>query len=78
MFILPSFYEGLPLVLMEALACGCRIIATALPGVHDIFKTDYPEMVRVIKLPLLETIDKPFEKDEKAIGKILTKDLSKN
>ncbi len=31
-FILPSFSEGVPLVLLEALACGCRIICTDLPG----------------------------------------------
>jgi glycosyltransferase involved in cell wall biosynthesis len=71
-FILPSFFEGLPLVLMEALACGCRIITTALPGVHEIFKTDHPQMIRLVKLPRLETIDKPFEKDEKAMEKSLS------
>jgi glycosyltransferase involved in cell wall biosynthesis len=31
--LLPSFYEGLPLTLMEAQACGCVPIASALPGV---------------------------------------------
>ena len=33
--VLPSFYEGVPLVLVEAAACGCRIVATALPGVIE-------------------------------------------
>lgn len=71
-FILPSFFEGLPLVLMEALACGCRIITTALPGVHEIFKTNHPGMVRLIKLPRLETIDTPFKQDETALKKMLS------
>ena len=33
-FILPSFYEGLPLVLIEAMACGMRTICTDLPGIQ--------------------------------------------
>lgn len=35
-FILPSLFEGLPLVVLEALACGCRVIATDLPGCREI------------------------------------------
>jgi glycosyltransferase involved in cell wall biosynthesis len=31
-FVLPSFYEGLPLVVMESLACDCRVVMTDLPG----------------------------------------------
>ncbi len=33
---LPSFYEGLPLVLLEALACNCRVIVTDLPGIREL------------------------------------------
>jgi len=31
-FVLPSFFEGLPLVVMESLACDCRVVITDLPG----------------------------------------------
>lgn len=34
-FILPSFYEGLPLVVIEALACGQKVVCTDLPGIQD-------------------------------------------
>ena len=62
-FVLPSFYEGLPLVLMEALACGCRLIATALPGVKELLADNDNPMVRLLDLPPLETIDTPFKAD---------------
>lgn len=63
-FILPSFYEGLPLVLIEALASGCKIVTTALPGVHEIFTTEHEIMINLFELPELETIDRPFKQDE--------------
>lgn len=34
LFVLPSFYEGLPLVLLEALACGAKALCTDLPGIR--------------------------------------------
>ena len=57
--ILPSFYEGLPLVLLEALASGCRVITTELPGCKELLDDADPDVVEFIKLPTLKQIDRP-------------------
>ncbi len=62
-FILPSFYEGLPLVLLEALAAGCRIIATDLTGCRELLAKAGPNLVHFVSLPVLATIDQPDPKD---------------
>lgn len=62
-FILPSFYEGLPLVLLEALASGCRVITTNLPGSLEILKNISDDLVKFIKLPRLATVDRPKQED---------------
>ena len=63
-FVLPSFFEGLPLVLLEAMACGCRVVTTDLPGSRELFGESPPPMVRLVELPPLETVDRPFKADE--------------
>ena len=62
--VLPSFFEGLPLVILEGLASGCRIITTRLSGFDEIFGQVKKDTIDLIQLPPLETIDKPFQKDE--------------
>lgn len=63
-FVLPSFFEGLPLVLLEALACGCRLVATALPGVEEVFGNAPERLIRRVGLPRLVHVDTPFPEDE--------------
>lgn len=41
-FVLPSFGEGLPLTLMEALACGDRAVVTDLPGIRPFLTSSVP------------------------------------
>lgn len=73
LLVLPSFFEGLPLVLLEALACGCRLVATSLPGVAEVLgglNTDY---VSLVETPRLKNIDKPFTEDEARFERNLLK-----
>ncbi len=77
LFILPSFYEGLPLVLLEALACGCRIVTTDLPGCRAIFGNSKSDLVELVALPPLEEVDKPFDKDWPQLEIMLAEAISR-
>jgi len=59
--VLPSFYEGLPLVLVEALACGCRLVSTSLPGVMEELAPRLGAALELIELPAMAGIDTPVE-----------------
>ncbi len=64
LFVLPSFFEGLPLVLLEALACGCRLISTSLPGVREVLGGLQSDYVRLVETPRFHGVDQPFKEDE--------------
>lgn len=57
-FVLPSFYEGLPLALIEAAACGCRVVATALAGVAQLAPA-LGETAILVPRPALIGVDTP-------------------
>jgi glycosyltransferase involved in cell wall biosynthesis len=62
--VLPSFYEGLPLVLLEGLASGCRVVATDLPGIKEVLGGIQADFISLVKTPRLLHIDQPYHEDE--------------
>jgi glycosyltransferase involved in cell wall biosynthesis len=61
--VLPSFFEGLGLVVLEALAAGCRVVATDLPGIREALGDTRPDHVRLVPVPTLDWIDQPAAAD---------------
>ncbi|MCP4201706.1 MAG: glycosyltransferase family 4 protein [bacterium] len=61
--VLPSFYEGLPLVLVEAAACGCRLVATELEGIRDELALPLAGVLEMVPPPRLFGVDSPVEAD---------------
>jgi glycosyltransferase involved in cell wall biosynthesis len=76
--VLPSFFEGVPLVLLEALACDCRVVATDLPGIRELLG-DAPlqeGFVELVPCPPLTGPDRPRPEGEEPFRRALTRALA--
>ena len=63
-FVLPSFFEGISLTVIEALACGDRVVMTDLPGIKEwIASVSSDADVRYVTLPRMRNADEPLEED---------------
>ena len=71
--LLPSFYEGLPLVILEGLASGCRIVTTDLPGTREILGGFHTDMISLVRTPRLRYTDQPYREDENSFEQNLKK-----
>lgn len=79
LFIMPSFYEGSPKALLEAMACGMAVIATNVRGINEIIhhkENGYlcelsPDSIRKAILTVFEDNDLRNRMGEKACEYIL-------
>jgi len=61
-FVLPSYFEGLPLVLIEAMASGAVPVSTDLPGVKDWIDAHVNGSTAVyVPMPQMKSIDEPTD-----------------
>ena len=75
-FVLPSMFEGLPLTVIESLACADRVVMTELPGVKEWLDETVPGAdIRYVKLPRMRGADEPVEEDLPAFEERLAKAL---
>ena len=67
-FILPSYFEGLGLIAVEALGSGLRVVATEIEGLIEFLgeKINSSEIIEYIKMPTIYDTDKAVEEEKPA------------
>ncbi|WP_314406417.1 glycosyltransferase family 4 protein [uncultured Gemella sp.] len=76
-FILPSYFEGLGLIAVEALGSGLRVVATEIEGLIEFLgeKINSSEIIEYIKMPTIYDTDKAVEEEKPAFIKRIVEAL---
>lgn len=64
-FVLPSYYEGLGLIAIEALACKLRVVVTEIEGLIELLgeQVNNSDVIEYVELPRLFNQDQPMPED---------------
>lgn len=78
-FVLPSFYEGLSLVTIEALASGLLVASSFIPGLKSYLgdKINSSGVIEYVELPKMKDIDNPLKEELPKFEKSLQKKIEK-
>ena len=76
LFVLASYSEGLPLTIIEAMACGCKVIVTDLPGIRPWVSANVENApILYLEPPEMGNTDDPvsdsLEKFEKRLAQLI-------
>ncbi len=75
-FVLPSFFEGIPLTVIEALACGNRVVMTDFPGIREWLEEAAPGAdVRYVEMPEMRNTDEPVPESLPEFERRLAREL---
>ena len=79
LFVIPSFYEGLSLVTLEALASGLRVTASELPGIREWVGPRLEEagIIEYVAMPKLRSVDVPVAADLPAYERRLAEGIAR-
>ncbi len=64
LFVFPSYYEGLGLAVIEAMACGLRVVVSDTEGLQDWIRSSISNPpVIFVELPTMRDVDVPIEEE---------------
>lgn len=77
-FVLPSYYEGLGLVAVEALASSLRVVSTKIEGLIELLSDNINKsrIIEYVDLPRIYDVDKAYEEDKEDFVKRLCEKIS--